>query len=273
MLSTKLRITKWVLTLSALILLVAFVYSSRRAVSKVSNDLRHEYSLMLGRLEFAWRTSDWDPTAEKYPQRAGWSMAEHGWQPKLRWGFHTTHLQSCEGFAVPLWPFWLVATAVVIPLWYRDRHATRSVLQRLSNHFRPRVRLRLTIWRAAVACVGHIAALSIASWVEIQLLNFFVFSPADERSFAAVCLTGVGYLLLVFLVGTPAWGVLWAWLYVKWRNRLLMSHPALDCVMCGYDLTGNVTGICSECGQKLLTAQIEQTRPHPQSAARGSQSL
>ena len=73
MLSTRLRVTKWVLTLLALILIVTIVYSSHRAVTRTSNDFRHECSLMLGRLEFAWRIGDWDPAAEKYPPFAGWT--------------------------------------------------------------------------------------------------------------------------------------------------------------------------------------------------------
>ena len=34
-----------------------------------------------------------------------------------------------------------------------------------------------------------------------------------------------------------------AWLW--WRDR---RHPSGHCRKCGYDLTGNVTGVCSECG-------------------------
>lgn len=272
MLNTKLRITKWVLTASALIMLIAIVYSSRRAVTRVSNDLRHEYSLMLGRLHFAWHLTGWNPSAQKYPPRAGWSIAEYGWNPKLRWNFHTTHLQSYEGFAIPIWPFWLIATTIAVPLWYRDRLALRLALQRISNRLRPHVRQRLTIWRVVVACVGHIVFLVFASNVQLLLYNFFVSSPGDKQSLAAMCVSGVRYLLNIFFFGTPALGVLWAWLYVRWRNRLLMSQPSLCCVRCGYDLTGNVTGTCSECGQELLPSQVERLHRHPQNAARGSRS-
>ena len=37
-----------------------------------------------------------------------------------------------------------------------------------------------------------------------------------------------------------------AWLW--WRDR---RHPPGHCRKCGYDLTGNVTGVCSECGTKV----------------------
>lgn len=41
----------------------------------------------------------------------------------------------------------------------------------------------------------------------------------------------------------------WAW----WRKR---RYPVGHCQGCGYDLTGNVTGICSECGE--ATARFGQ---------------
>lgn len=34
----------------------------------------------------------------------------------------------------------------------------------------------------------------------------------------------------------------------RWRRR-----KRGECVNCGYNLTGNVTGVCSECGMKIVT--------------------
>ena len=39
-----------------------------------------------------------------------------------------------------------------------------------------------------------------------------------------------------------------AWLW--WRDR---RHPPGHCQRCGYDLTGNVTGVCSECEEPIST--------------------
>lgn len=273
MLGAKLRITKWVLTLSALILLIAFVYSSRRAVTRVSQDLRHEYSLQLGQILFAWRPSGWNPAGKKFLPQPGWRVANFAGELRLRWGFDTAHTQHYEGFAIPIWPFLLIVSAFAVSLWYRDRRSVWLALQRLSNRFRPRMRLRLTICRVAVACVAHFVILAIAFWMINYLTYFFIPWEMRKQGFTALYLKALGFLQTIFLLGMPGWGLLWAWLYVKWRNRLLMSHPAFDCVTCGYDLTGNVTGICSECGQELLPAQVEQARPHHQTAARGSRSL
>ncbi len=49
----------------------------------------------------------------------------------------------------------------------------------------------------------------------------------------------------------PLWAVLWAWLYIRLRNRLLLRRPRGHCLECGYDLTGNVSGRCPECGHDL----------------------
>ncbi len=47
------------------------------------------------------------------------------------------------------------------------------------------------------------------------------------------------YWLLLLLFGVPA-AVLW------WRDRRRI--PAGHCRQCGYNLTGNVSGVCPECG-------------------------
>jgi len=38
--------------------------------------------------------------------------------------------------------------------------------------------------------------------------------------------------------------------YLFWRDR---GHPRGHCQGCGYDLTGNVSGRCSECGKEIET--------------------
>ena len=44
--------------------------------------------------------------------------------------------------------------------------------------------------------------------------------------------------------------------YLAWRKlrRPLPGH----CQQCGYDLTGNVTGVCSECGETIKPLQCKQ---------------
>jgi len=52
--------------------------------------------------------------------------------------------------------------------------------------------------------------------------------------------------LLVLLTAIPT-----AWLMVRDRRRIRPGH----CLRCGYDLTGNLSGVCSECGAKTPTGK------------------
>lgn len=62
-------------------------------------------------------------------------------------------------------------------------------------------------------------------------------------------------LLLVF--------VLFLWFYPwrcpacgKWQTRRAFRRQRLGrCVHCDYDLTGNVSGVCPECGEKIASIQ------------------
>ena len=54
------------------------------------------------------------------------------------------------------------------------------------------------------------------------------------------------FLTLTFAV-LPA-----IWLY-KWNKRRKLGPNA--CPSCGYDLTGNETGVCPECGADLETTK------------------
>ena len=274
------RIAKWSTTVGSLTLFVVIGYTSRVAIDWHNSDISKAFDLSRGAMTYGWRIQEFTPKQAQYNPEPGWSgptmiagPARLTWLPSRE-----SPIRPWERLTIPIWPFWLVATVVAIRLWYRDRHATWQVIQQLAYRFKPRKRLRLTIWRIGLACAGHVVVIGVAATIEMELVIFFfldgftVGSIPGERGLVALAHTGVGYLLTIFFFGTPAWGVLWAWLFVKWRNRLLMSDPALCCVACGYDLTGNVTGTCPECGQELLTAQIEQMRPHPQNAALGSRS-
>ena len=50
------------------------------------------------------------------------------------------------------------------------------------------------------------------------------------------------FLALIFAILPTVW-------LIKWRKRRALGDNV--CVNCGYDLTGNTTGKCSECGEAL----------------------
>lgn len=63
-------------------------------------------------------------------------------------------------------------------------------------------------------------------------------------------------MLFMLLLGSPVFGAMWAYMYVEWCNAQVPAH---HCVSCGYDLTGNVSGQCPECGE----THIVTPRPDP----------
>lgn len=70
--------------------------------------------------------------------------------------------------------------------------------------------------------------------------------PKPSFSFANADLWGVFLLLLAL---SPVTGFALAVIYVGWRNRRMdRTHFRRHCKNCDYDLTGNVSGRCPECG-------------------------
>ena len=73
-------------------------------------------------------------------------------------------------------------------------------------------------------------------------------SPPLERGFAHVVNLAWGGVALL--------GVATVFYWVRdWRRRRGRSHDhtPIPCVSCGYDLTGNTSGVCSECGKPIPT--------------------
>ena len=52
------------------------------------------------------------------------------------------------------------------------------------------------------------------------------------------------FLTLIFAIFPGVW-------FIKWRRRRKLGPNA--CPSCGYDLTGNQTGECPECGESIAT--------------------
>ena len=59
---------------------------------------------------------------------------------------------------------------------------------------------------------------------------------------------GLWMELAVLLALAPALALVWSLLYVSWCNRGLACW---HCQTCGYDLTGNESGRCPECGTDI----------------------
>jgi hypothetical protein len=237
---------KWGGTALCLLLVVAFLYSVRRAVSWTSTEFT-EVSLMLGAVGYHWVRPDVDVATMKYPPVPGWSVASYGGSPPLSWWIETSPNRLFEGVAIPLWmPFVVVAVPTVL-LWYRDRRSIARGWGRVVRWATPPEPRRLTLLRISGACVLHGVLAIVVSIGGAMLFSFFV-DPLNKSFSARVARETLDYTGLTLVLGTPAWGVLWAWLFTRWQNRLFRGLPGARCDGCGYDLTGNVSGRCPECG-------------------------
>ena len=98
-----------------------------------------------------------------------------------------------------------------------------------------RTRLTFLVW--ATLFVIHLGGLSLLFPVVLVL----------EPSGGAVLEFAAG-LLLILIVGTPVVGLLWCEKYLESDEVPLVGG---FCRTCGYDLNGNVSGVCPECGTKV----------------------
>ncbi len=237
------RALKWAGTVLCAAILVGFVFSTRRAVSWDSPSLRYEINLLLGSIGYSWRPETWRREAERYPPNPGWGIARYGGSPKLSWSITRGANRSWNWLSIPLWiPFVVVAVPTGM-LWYRDWSSVRQAIRRLAGWLRPKRRKKVTLWLVAAFCVLHVVGLFASCAATYTLYDFLL----DYRPKNPVYAVGEWVLFILFWT-TALWGVLWAWLFVRLRNRLFERQPGHHCPECGYDLTGNVSGRCPECG-------------------------
>ena len=70
-------------------------------------------------------------------------------------------------------------------------------------------------------------------------------------------------LILLFLFGAIVilFVVSIGFLCFRWHRR--RQPPPGHCQKCGYDLTGNVSGVCPECGTPIKARSREGRQAHP----------
>jgi hypothetical protein len=135
--------------------------------------------------------------------------------------------------AINLWIVFVLLAAY--PFWClvrRPRFSARDVARTCRYK-----RRRVTVWRVTGFTGVHVMACCLL----LQLVT--VIDPEHG-------LEPLGWILVfAVLFPAPLWGGLWAWLHVRRYNRL---RPPWSCSNCGYDLTGNASGTCPECGTCIV---------------------
>lgn len=96
------------------------------------------------------------------------------------------------------------------------------------------------LWLICCLLNAGAAAGLFALCVVVRVLGFPIDLPAV-----------VGGTLIAALIATPLLGWIWAEVYVERHNRRI---PPWYCKSCGYNLTGNRSGVCPECGSVVPQA-------------------
>jgi hypothetical protein len=254
-----LRCAKWSGLLLLLVIAFAFLVSTRRAVMWTSATSRYQAAAMLGRVSWAWRPTTWRPEEERYPARAGWDVAEYGGGGGCEWWIEQSSNRSWAGIGIPLWmPFLVVAVSTAV-LWYRDRRNIPIVYRRWQVRLCPERRRRVTVKLVVVMCLAHAVTVILGVNLTASTCRFLLSGAVQTLKLVDHALL---WLVALLLLPTPFWGLLWARVYVRSLNALFVRVRPHHCLECGYDLTGNVSGVCSECGTPFRdSAQARMTEP------------
>ena len=232
-------------TAVGILLLGATLLTAYRQIGWFTNHGAYYVQLGWGRIDFNYIT---DPRVRK--ARAGrvvWRQLcgphEWTWWPRCKTGSTALTLRA---------PLWIPLAIVMLPtafLWYRDRrpppghcqHCGYDLTGNISGvcpecgtptareaHSRGRTRppstaRRMFKWIGAGVCF----------LVAVRAVMSVLFADGQSHR-----------VLVVLLVTGTATAYLW------YRDRRII--PPHCCRSCGYDLTGNVSGVCPECGTKIV---------------------
>ena len=171
------------------------------------------------------------------------------WAASLRWGFryHFSNGYRCVGVSTGALEIsrWTCTYPKFIMAWGSPQN----------RYLRARTPIGLEIHRP--------------SFQYITYRNFGFESPHKELSnppsgtLTSVWWT-IPFWLVLLLTAIPT-----AWLWHRDRRLISSSPDHRLCLRCGYDLTGNTSGVCPECGDKacppagLADSECAQAKPPP----------
>ncbi|MCC6360305.1 MAG: hypothetical protein IT450_16300 [Phycisphaerales bacterium] len=248
-------LAKWFLTALFLAFPVLFVFSLIGNIDWESPHVVYCANLAYGSFYFGKWNPDYAATSPYMPS-PGWSGglctymgASIEWLPR----FETT--RSASGLVLPIWIPAFVVGAIAAVLWWRQRRATAASLRAFALRLRPARPVRTRVWAVLVATVVVFAlGLSLACLIESLPTAF-----SETGSVAQVVTSWIHtWVVGTLFFGSPLLGFLIVWGWARFRNRLLFSSGDM-CRPCGYNLTGNVSGVCPECGRKVDPAPLNTT--------------
>lgn len=251
---------KWTGTVACLALATLFIVSTNRGVEWTSPGLHYKVGVLAGAAGGAWRPPGWIKETDPYAGWSGWCIATYR-GGRLTWWFNYQSHGRRRWFEFPLW---IPSAILMLPttlLWYRDRRKL-SVRDFFGITFLALIGIQggellywdpqfeytpinggliawgvcgLFVWRSRHP-FGLLDASRCAGWM---LLGCSLTLPSKVDF--AVQTIGIVVALL---------GIVLASLFIKPRE---ITGAGL-CENCGYNLTGNISGICPECGTETAKA-------------------
>jgi len=159
-------------------------------------------------------------------------------QSPNRYEFHYSRLGDFDGLHFSRTRLW---TELVLPLWLPlVGLLPLTVMARRRRTPSPPGPYRMTLWRYAKGAAVYAIVASAVSAIALALIPTSGYGRYQE------CFIPI-FLLLTW-AAFPLGGFLAAKQQIAKANR---RFPSGFCRTCRYDLTGNVSGVCPECGTKI----------------------
>lgn len=251
MVAMLLKIARWGGLVPLLVIPLLVVYSTERTFGYDS--YHRSFSIQYGCIEYWWwRGGVHIEDVSKYSVVYGWHEGGLGWPGPPTWSFAFLQNRFADGIRIPLWAPWLLCVFVTALAWWLDRRRVRERLAGWFRWLRPDRRAAVNGRNAGLFFLLYVFGLGIPSFGLVTLGNRFQISLFQRMG---------EWLLQAIVLAIPA-AIALAWLWTRFLNRLRTRYPTTGCKHCGYDLFGNESGICPECGMVVEDAEaIPATDP------------
>ena len=142
-------------------------------------------------------------------------------------------------YVLPLWLPWVMFAAPTALLFHRERR----IASRTIGPKKQRIRVERLSSEASlvISAVIFAASLIVVPFLLEAVFSTFLSLVLAWQTAGLVAVMSCS-LLIPYLVTRTA--------YLKLRWRLIETDVP-HCTSCGYNLTGNLSGVCSECGTKI----------------------
>lgn len=258
----------WFATVMCMTVPFAWLFSLRQVALWESSATRISVGLIAGSFSAYVMSEDY---AAKLSARGadGWSF---GWLAgSMEWLPTIGSDRNGMGANVPLWMIWVVFVGCAGILWRRRRLAIRRRSMHWRERLRPQARLRIRVRDGVLFALAHFAVVWVVAWgVEEYCYRVASVTFGDDPPWVANLAEFARGLHATIQFGAlwpaPIWALIWAWLWVRWRNSLIGWEAPCACGFCGYDLRGSPTGQCPECGHtserpRAINLQSGESRP------------